>query len=122
MVPPIMLAALLALAAPAAAAAMPIVAPVPPSLSVGQALRVQWLPRNYPFDPCAPGAPPIRVTKHDDWGRAFYAREPASYYCREARGEVYLRPPPPPALVVVPPSGYDRRGRPVYRWRLAPAW
>ncbi|QCI63850.1 hypothetical protein [Phreatobacter stygius] len=111
------------LLAPGAASAMPIV----PSVAVagaasGRTLQVQWLPRNYPFDPCAPGAPPIRVVKRDDWGRAFIAIEPAYGYCREARGEVYLLPPPPHALAVIPPSGYDGRGRPVYRWRLVPAW
>ncbi|MGL4284778.1 MAG: hypothetical protein ACRCVA_00445 [Phreatobacter sp.] len=122
MVLPIMLATALALAAATAASAMPLAPTVAPRSSAGRALPAQWLPRNYPFNPCAPGAPPIRVTKHDDWGRAFYALEPASSYCREARGEVYLLPPPPQALVVVPPSGYDSRGRPVFRWRLVPAW
>jgi hypothetical protein len=84
-----------------------------------QALTVQWLPRGYPFNPCAPYAPPVRVIKRDDWGRAFATFEPASNFCRAARGEIYLLPPP--AFIAVPPSGYDRYGYPVYRWLLVPA-
>lgn len=101
---------------PAAAFAMPV-APAPRLA----AIQVQWLPPGYPYDPCAPGAPPLRIAKTDDWGRRFIAVEPASTYCRAARGEAYLLPPPPPAaLVLVPPSGYDAAGRPLYRWRLVP--
>lgn len=106
--------ALPAFAAPLAA--MPVMSMSPPALTT-----VQWLPPGYPYDPCAPGAPPLRIAKTDDWGRRFVAVEPAHNYCREARGETYLLPPPPPAaLVLVPPSGYDAHGRPLYRWYLVP--
>lgn len=106
-------------AIPVAASAMPITS-VPPTQ--GEVQRVQWLPPGYPYDPCEPGAPPVRMTERDEWGRPYPVIVPAYRFCR--RPPVYVAPPPPVYAppVYVPPRGYDEYGWPIYRRPPPPGW
>ena len=107
----------------AAAMAMPVqpLPAMPP-----QALAVQFVPPDYPYDPCQPGAPPVRMTQRDEWGRPYPVLVPAYRFCRG--GPIYAPPPPPvyappPPQVYAPlPRGYDDYGRPIYRRPPPPGW
>lgn len=92
----------LAALAPAAAMAMPV-APALSGASV--VVPVQGLPEYYRWDPCAPGAPPVRMTITDAaTGQPIQTMVPASRFCRGGGGGYYQRPAP---------RYYDER--PVYR-------
>lgn len=109
-----------AFALPAAAIAMPA-APMAPAMAP---LAVQYTPPDYPYDPCTPGAPPVRIVQRDEWGRPVQVFVPAYRYCTE-QGATYRRPPPydpAPAYEAPPPRGYDEYGRPIYRRPPAPGW
>lgn len=111
--------------APLSAAAMAM--PVQPIPAVPDAVQtVQFVPPDYPYDPCQPGAPPIRITQRDEWGRPYPVLVPAYRFCRG--GQAYAPPPPvyapPPPQVYAPPPprGFDEYGRPIYRRPPPPGW
>ncbi len=84
---------------PAAAVAMPLAPALPEATPV---IQVQSLPGYYRYDPCMPGAPPVRARIFDPSTESMVDTYiPASRYCR---GGGYERPAP---------RYYDER--PVYR-------
>jgi hypothetical protein len=114
----ILLTTALAALLPAAAMAMPV-APAMPGAAA--AIPVQGLPEYYRWDPCAPGAPPVRLTITDSMtGQPMQTTVPASRFCR---GGGYGRPAPRyyddrPAYRPAP--RYYDDDQPVYRQRRAP--
>ncbi|MBY0362785.1 MAG: hypothetical protein K2X45_12845 [Phreatobacter sp.] len=76
---------------PGMAAAMPLAPAMPQTSAV---VQVQGLLGNYRWDPCMPGAPPVRTTIIDAaTGQAVETHVPASRFCRSMGREVY-RPAP----------------------------
>ncbi|KAF0119573.1 MAG: hypothetical protein FD152_4460 [Xanthobacteraceae bacterium] len=74
---------------PAAAVAMPLAPALPEATPV---IQVQSLPGYYRYDPCMPGAPPVRARIFDPSTESMVDTYiPASRYCR---GGGYERPAP----------------------------
>jgi hypothetical protein len=109
------LSALLTLGAAAPVLAMPIAPAAPPaSLTV----QVQGLPYGYRYDPCSPGAPPVRARIYDPGTDSMVdTYVPASRYCRGGGG--YYEPQAP-AYRPPPRAYYEDDGEPVYRPRRPP--
>lgn len=87
----ILMTTALAVLLPGMAAAMPLAPAMPQTSAV---IQVQGLPGYYRWDPCMPGAPPVRTTITDAVsGQAVETHVPASRFCRAMGRDVY-RPPP----------------------------
>jgi hypothetical protein len=114
----ILLTTALAALLPSAAMAMPLAPALPGTTAV---IQVQSLPGYYRWDPCAPGAPPVRARIFDPGTDSMVDTYfPASRYCR---GGGYVRPAPRyyderPAYRPAPRYSDDEQ--PVYRQRRPP--
>lgn len=113
----ILMTTALAALLPGMAAAMPLVPAMPPTAAV---IQVQGLPGYYRWDPCMPGAPPVRTTIIDAaTGQAVETHVPAASFCRSMGRDVYRAPPrrfdDDRSVYRTGPRYYDER--PVYRER-----
>lgn len=138
-------AAFVALATPVAAAPW-LPQPAPP-VAEPPIVPVQVLPPDYPYDPCAPGAPPVQTVAPDRFGVMRPIVLPPGYFCRRGVQRVppggwgpppqawdgpppgwrgpppaWDGPPPPPQRPPPPIVGYDRWGNPIFARPLPPGW
>lgn len=87
----ILMTTALAVLLPGMAAAMPLAPAMPRTAAV---IQVQGLPGYYRWDPCMPGAPPVRTTIIDAVsGQPVETHVPAASFCRSMGRDVYRAPP-----------------------------